>query len=84
MKDKKAEKREFFRKFDFIAFELSINIENLKEIVRIYFLMLFIKNNEIQNYFKDKMAKTKMWPNGGQKNRESKTFRKSDFISFEL
>ena len=47
--DKKAEKGEFFQNSDDVSFQLSLHIENLKEIVCIYLLIVFIKNIEVIN-----------------------------------
>ena len=47
--DKKAEKGEFFQNSDDLSFQLSLHIENLKEIVCIYLLIVFIKNIEVIN-----------------------------------
>ena len=47
--DKKAEKGEFFQNSDDLSFQLSLHIENLKEIVCIYSLIVFIKNIEVIN-----------------------------------
>lgn len=47
--DKKAEKGEFIQNSDDLSFQLSLHIENLKEIVCIYLLIVFIKNIEVIN-----------------------------------
>ena len=47
--DKKAEKKEFIQNSDDLSFQLSLHIENLKEIVCIYLLIVFIKNIEVIN-----------------------------------
>ena len=47
--DKKAEKGEFFQNSDDLSFQLSLHIENLKEIVCTYLLIVFIKNIEVIN-----------------------------------